>query len=173
MKTITRKKKSVHIPNAWTPCLQRMLSLKIKDIDKEIISTLIRKGYTYSDIDIDMLETRKRKLVDTNSILCKIIQQYFKLTYQEIGSIFGKHHATIIHYVNNYEDVLCLDSKHKAMYNYLVEVVNQTKFGAFDFESYDINSKNYAELKNAFHTLVNQHKILREQLTKIKSILDV
>jgi|21_taG_2_1085346.scaffolds.fasta_scaffold24721_4 hypothetical protein len=150
-----------------------MLSLNIKDRDREIIGALIQKAYLYNDITVDILNTRKRRLVDTNSILAKIIQQYFKLPYQDLGTIFGKHHATIIHYINNYEEILCIEPKHKSTYNYLVEVVNRTKFGAFDFETYDTNSKNYAELKNSFETLVGQHKLLREQLTKIKSILDV
>jgi len=166
------KNASVNIPNPWFYCIKNLDKMQLKKKDKELLSIIIKKGYIYNNVSIEMLNTRRRPLVETNAVICKVIHQYFRLGYADIGSIFNKHHATIIHYINSYEDVLCLDKKIKAFYNYLVEIINQYKYGNERLERYDGTSKKYQDLVNDYNLLITKYNTVQEQLVKIKCILD-
>ena len=161
------------LPSPWFPAMNALRRLDtIKDKDKKVILKIIRKAYQYKDIRISMLGTRKRPLVETNSIICKVIKQYYDLPLAVIGKIFNKHHATILHYIESYEEVLCIQNKHKELFNYLVHVINENKYGEDEYERYDVNSKTYFDLLNDFNELVVKYKSIKEQVIKIKSILD-
>jgi len=161
------------IPSPWFPaqCALRKIDT-IRDRDKVVILRIIRKAYQYKDIQVSMLNTRRRPLVETNSIISKVIKQYYNLPLAVIGKLFNKHHATILHYIESYEEVLCVQNKHKELFNYLVNVINANKYGDGDNERYDVNSKTYFDLLNDYNELVVKYKTVKEQVIKIKSILD-
>lgn len=161
------------IPSPWFPaqCALRKTDT-ISDKDKIVILRIIRKAYQYKDIKVNMLNTRRRPLVETNSIISKVIKQYYNLPLAVIGKLFNKHHATILHYIESYEEVLCVQNKHKELFNYLVHVINENKYGEDEPLRVDSNSKTYFDLLNDYNELVVKYKTVKEQVIKIKSILD-
>ena len=161
------------IPSPWFPaqCALRKTDT-ISDKDKIVILRIIRKAYQYKDIKVNMLNTRRRPLVETNSIISKVIKQYYNLPLAVIGKLFNKHHATILHYIESYEEVLCVQNKHKELFNYLVHVINENKYGEDEPLRVDSNSKTYFDLLNDYNELVVKYKTVKEQIIKIKSILD-
>ena len=66
-------------------------------------------------IDIDS-KRRKRSAVDGRKVYAKILRD-LGYAYEHIGSTIDKDHATIIHYVNNIENLLEFDSTFKRKYN--------------------------------------------------------
>tara|TARA_Y100000401_G_scaffold1971_1_gene1435 strand:+ start:2461 stop:2976 length:516 start_codon:yes stop_codon:yes gene_type:complete len=165
------KKRSVKEP--WALYFRRLDKLYLKPHVHDTIQTLIKEAYIYNNITPEFLGTRKRKLVDTNSVIAKLIRQYFKLGYADLGILFGKNHATVIHYISHYEDCLCLEDDWKNFHDYLCEVIHSTKYDSFNIERYDVDSLNYQELRNAFNSLVIQYRKTDEKLTEIKSILEI
>tara|TARA_X000001382_G_C3174225_1_gene180557 strand:- start:1257 stop:1784 length:528 start_codon:yes stop_codon:yes gene_type:complete len=161
------------IPSPWFPAQYALRKIDtISDKDKIVILRIIRKAYQYKDIKINMLNTRRRPLVETNSIISKVIKQYYNLPLAVIGKLFNKHHATILHYIESYEEVLCVQNKHKELFNYLVHVINENKYGEDEPLRVDSNSKTYFDLLNDYNELVVKYKTVKEQVIKIKSILD-
>ena len=161
------------IPSPWFLAQSALRKIDtIRDRDKVVILRVIRKAYQYKDIKVNMLNTRRRPLVETNSIICKVIRQYYDVPLAVIGKIFNKHHATVLHYIESYEEVLCVQNKHKELFNYLVNVINENKYGEDEPLRVDSNSKTYFDLLNDYNELVVKYKTVKEQVIKIKSILD-
>ena len=146
------KKRSIKEP--WALYFTRLDKLYLKLTVRDIIQVIIKEAYIYNNISPDIIGTRKRKLVDTNAVIAKLLRQYFKLSYADIGHIFNKNHATVIHYISHYENCLCLETQWKSFHDHLTEVIHQAKYDSFDVDRYDVNSLNYQELKNAFNTLI-------------------
>ena len=165
------KKRSIKEP--WALYFTRLDKLYLKLTVRDIIQVIIKEAYIYNNISPDIIGTRKRKLVDTNAVIAKLLRQYFKLSYADIGHIFNKNHATVIHYISHYENCLCLETQWKSFHDHLTEVIHQSKYDSFDVDRYYVNSLNYQELKNAFNTLIIQYRKTDEKLTEIKSILEI
>jgi hypothetical protein len=66
-------------------------------------------------IDIES-KRRKRSAVDGRKVYAKILRD-LGYAYEHIGSTIDKDHTTIIHYVNNIENLLEFDSTFKRKYN--------------------------------------------------------
>ena len=150
-----------------------MHSLNILSSNKEIIIGLFKHAYESNDIELKHIGTRKRKFVETQAIIVSIIHEYFKLTLSQIGHIISKHHATTLHYINLYEDVLCTEKKNRELHEMLSEYVNKKLYGVKGSESYDINSKDNKELKALCKNLILENKKLHANIESIKYLLNV
>ena len=63
---------------------------------------------------------RIRKFVDARNVLMYIFKINLRMTYQDIGAMFNKHHATIIHAINKVENLKDFDSDFKELINRFV-----------------------------------------------------
>ena len=69
--------------------------------------------------------TRKREYVEARALLCYILRKHKKMTYREITEFFCENnkpinHATIIHYIKNFESYIKFNRKLNQMMNTIV-----------------------------------------------------
>ena len=57
--------------------------------------------------------SRRRNFVNARHLFCYFARKRTKLSFQEIGGIINRDHATIIHSVRNVEDLLSYDREFK------------------------------------------------------------
>lgn len=85
---------------------------------------------------IDMFEnTRDYKYVYARMILFKVLREDFGLKYAEISEMSGKHHATVIHFVKKFHDIMSYDKRivkdyENILFNY--EISCKTDYKAKD-----------------------------------------
>jgi len=111
-------------------------------------------------------------MVNTNIVIASVIHDYFKFTLNQIGKMFGKHHATIIHYVKVYEETLCMEKESVELYNKLAEYCRFELYGEKG-EDYSISGQNYAELTETCRVLISRNKQLNQKIENIKEVLNV
>jgi len=173
MKDTSRQKKLASRLNPWTVASQRVHSLSISNSDKDIIIQLFKKAYTTNSIELLHIGTRKRKFVETQAIIIAVIYEYFKITLKQLGYIIEKHHATSLHYINLYEDVLCSKDKNRELYEMLADYINKELYGNGGNESYNVFSKDNKELKILCKKLILENKTLHANMQSIKAIVNV
>ena len=69
--------------------------------------------------------TRRRAYVEARALLCYILRKHKKMTYREITEFFCENnksinHATIIHYIKNFESYIKFNRKLNQMMNTIV-----------------------------------------------------
>lgn len=75
------------------------------------------------ELDINIFgASRKRNLVDARIIYAKIAREY-DYSFKSIGRNIGKDHATIIHYMKNFDWLFTSDTKFRETYIYLKEKI--------------------------------------------------
>lgn len=75
------------------------------------------------ELDISIFgNSRKRNLVDARIIYAKIAREY-NYSFKSIGVNIGKDHATIIHYMKNFDWLFSSDTKFRDTYMYLKEKI--------------------------------------------------
>lgn len=75
------------------------------------------------ELDINIFGgCRKRNLVDARIIYAKIAREY-NHSYKSIGKNIGKDHATIIHYIKNFDWLFSSDTKFRETYIYLKQKI--------------------------------------------------
>ena len=68
-----------------------------------------------------LVKSRKREICDVRMIALKIFRDETAYSYQAIGRMFGKHHATIIHNVRWAEEYIKTDKKFAHDYELLLK----------------------------------------------------
>ncbi len=95
-------------------------------MDKKNFETLKMVFENYFKIDL-FEDTRDYKYVYARMIMFKILREDFGMKFQQIGDIYGKHHATVIHLVRKFHDTASYDKKiirdyEKLLFNYETSV---------------------------------------------------
>ena len=152
--------------------LQRVCSLSITDKEKDLICNIFIKAYLHEDIKSDMLGSRKRIYVETNAIIASVVYEYFNVTVSQVGKMFNKHHATILHYINMYEETLCMNKSSKSLYKALTRYVRESIYGANGEKNYNIGELSNKKLKEVNLELKAEVNFLEKKLAKIKEFLD-
>ena len=74
--------------------------------------------YVNASLGIEIKQTtRKRDITDGRFLFFAIARETTDLSLGRIGMYLNRDHATVIHGVNMFNDVLLLDKKFKALYN--------------------------------------------------------
>ena len=61
-------------------------------------------------------DSRKRPVVDARQMFYKIYKDMEGWTFSDIGALFGKNHASVIHGINAIESIMLHDKNIKSMY---------------------------------------------------------
>ena len=62
-------------------------------------------------------KSRIRVIIDARRLYCGILRYVFKLTFQEIGDILNKSHATILHSIQQHDIFVKILKSYKKNYN--------------------------------------------------------
>jgi len=61
-------------------------------------------------------KSRIRKVVDARRLYCGVLRNLFRLTFQEIGNILNKNHATILHNITQHDTFVRILKSYKRNY---------------------------------------------------------
>jgi len=156
----------------WTAYSQNIASLNISKKTKDNINDIIKVSYVADDITYEMLGSRKRKIVENNMVLAKVIHEFFRLSITAVGNIFGKHHASIIHYINVYENSLYRDSDCAELYSMLCDYTIDKLYGVkADMSVVDTDRLNNIQLRKLVQELRVKNEDLEYKLANIKNAI--
>lgn len=143
-----------------------------KNIDKNkhsTIKSLFRTAYKDFSITNKHLGTRRREFIEVNATLAFVIrEQYRSLSLQSIGNLFGKNHATIIHYIEVYENILCGLAQYRKLHEKLTAMVMLDMYGI----DQQISGKSKAWLKSECLRLSGENKELKTAIENIKTYIN-
>ena len=104
---------------------------------------------------------RKRRLADTRTLTMKLIREYTKLAYEEIGQLWksksyrGKDHASVMHNVRKADNLIEIDDRFKYTYDCCTNKIKRN----LDLHEYTEKTV-YDELREC--KILNQKLIHRE-----------
>ena len=61
-------------------------------------------------------KSRVRNVVDARRLYCGVLRNLFRLTFQEIGNILNKNHATILHSITQHDTFVRILKSYKRNY---------------------------------------------------------
>ncbi len=113
-----------------------------------------------------MKETRQREVVYARMIMYKILKSFHKHTATAIGRMFGKNHATILHSINQFDNIVSYDDWlsnrfHCVMSEYTKEISLQNEIIA------DVHLRN-----KMLESEVKAQKIIIRQCKEISDVID-
>ena len=82
----------------------------------EIIKSEISKRYNLNWEQIQS-SSRVRVVVDARRMYCGILRNIFRLTFQEIGDILNKNHATVMHNIQQHDAFVRILKSYKKNYD--------------------------------------------------------
>ena len=109
--------------------------------------------------------TRKRDYVEARAVFYRLCKDVAKATTPEIGFYIEKDHATIVHGLGLFNDVLWNDKRLRESYLKIIDLFNETPVGPKKKLSETVEfAKENLELRNKLETLHAQ--LTREKLTQ-------
>lgn len=91
-------------------------------LDPENIITAAAEVYGVSVEDI-MSDSRKRKIAEARQMAMYLCHEKTLLDLADIGIVFGRTHATVIHSLNKIDDLLEIDRLTKRNYELITELI--------------------------------------------------
>lgn len=141
----------------------------LDDKIQETVQSLFKRAYKDFSIQMSDLGTRRRNFIEVNAVIAFVMKEHFRnLSLQAIGNIFGKNHATIIHYIDVYENILCQLPQYRKLHEKLSAIVMNDMYGI----DQEINAKNKTWLKAECLRLSEENKELKKALENIKNFIN-
>ena len=103
---------------------------------------------------------RSRILVDKRMVLAFFLRHRTDLTWTEIGKIMNRHHASMIHYVNNVEELM-------TVYPHIKRMVENTNILFLEYQAL-INNKNNT---NMYTDLLTENEKLKERIERNHNLI--
>ena len=88
------------------------------------VSSKLKKFVTFEfNLDLNS-KSRKTEYIDARSIYYKILYDFYKLTYEEIGETVDKNHASILNAISNFTYYIERDNIKKEKYLKILIALN-------------------------------------------------
>jgi hypothetical protein len=120
-------------------------------------------GFTLSD------KSRKRPVVEARMMYAKLMKRHSNCSLSEIGKAISKDHATIIHYLNNFQWFKKGDVKFSDTFDLLSDMYEEYRKVWFDDSKYD-DSRKIQFLENALKETKLEKEKYEKYIKKIKRI---
>ena len=97
---------------------------EVESLNEKITNQMMKVICTSTLIDWDQLKgkCRKRELNDVRQIAMWIIRKGTSMSFYDVGKVFNRHHATVLHAVKNVEGLIQTDNKYRAI---VAQIINQ------------------------------------------------
>mgnify|MGYP003632275015 FL=1 len=113
---------------------------------------------------------RKRDTVEKRMVIAHFLRKKILMSYQHIGSILNKHHATIIHYEGLTSDMIEIYPHIKELHNLAEEAYQMNKETLFI--SYGEPSTLQKKERKLIDILLNENKQLQNKIINLEKELD-
>ena len=116
------------------------------------------------ELDISIYgNCRKRNLVDARIIYAKIAREY-NYSFKSIGRAIGKDHATIIHYIKNFNWLFSSDTEFRERYIYIKEKFIQMRPNIIENKQIEIINNSMVLHKQIEKLSLENQKYLSDKL---------
>jgi hypothetical protein len=153
---------------------QNIASLNTSDRNKDLILEIVKTAFTYKGVEYKYIESRRREIVDAKIIVCKVLYEFFKLSFAGIGSVFNKNHATVIHYIKMYNNTLIHNKEDVVLFNRLCDNAITGIYGdkvdlELSLSTAELEKLNNTQLRRLIKEITIENNSLKSKLEKIKS----
>jgi len=153
---------------------QNIASLNTSDRNKDLILEIVKTAFTYKGVEYKYIESRRREIVDAKIIVCKVLYEFFKLSFAGIGSVFNKNHATVIHYIKMYNNTLIHNKEDVVLFNRLCDNAITGIYGdkvdlELSLSTAELEKLNNKQLRRLIKEITIENNSLKSKLEKIKS----
>tara|TARA_R110001606_G_scaffold3606_1_gene16116 strand:+ start:52 stop:573 length:522 start_codon:yes stop_codon:yes gene_type:complete len=158
----------------WMVYSQNIASLNTSDRNKDLILEIVKTAFTYKGVEYKYIESRRREIVDAKIIVCKVLYEFFKLSFAGIGSVFNKNHATVIHYIKMYNNTLIHNKEDVVLFNRLCDNAITGIYGdkvdlELSLSTAELEKLNNTQLRRLIKEITIENNSLKSKLEKIKS----
>jgi chromosomal replication initiation ATPase DnaA len=89
---------------------------EVESLNEKITNNMMKVICTLTLVDRDQLKSkcRKRELNDVRQIAMWIIRKGTSMSFYDVGKVFNRHHATVLHAVRNVEGLIETDAMYRA-----------------------------------------------------------
>jgi len=89
---------------------------EVESLNEKITNNMMKVICTLTLFDWDQLKSkcRKRELNDVRQIAMWIIRKGTSMSFYDVGKVFNRHHATVLHAVRNVEGLIQTDNMYRA-----------------------------------------------------------
>jgi len=153
---------------------QNIASLNTSDRNKNLILEIVKTAFTYKGVEYKYIESRRREIVDAKIIVCKVLYEFFKLSFAGIGSVFNKNHATVIHYIKMYNNTLIHSKEDVVLFNRLCDNAITGIYGdkvdlEMSLSTAELEKLNNTQLRRLIKEVTIENNSLKSKLKKIRS----
>lgn len=153
---------------------QNIASLNTSDRNKDLILEIVKTAFTYKGVEYKYIESRRREIVDAKIIVCKVLYEFFKLSFAGIGSVFNKNHATVIHYIKMYNNTLIHSKEDVVLFNRLCDNAITGIYGdkvdlEMSLSTAELEKLNNTQLRRLIKEVTIENNSLKSKLKKIRS----
>jgi len=158
----------------WMVYSQNIASLNTSDRNKNLILEIVKTAFTYKGVEYKYIESRRREIVDAKIIVCKVLYEFFKLSFAGIGSVFNKNHATVIHYIKMYNNTLIHSKEDVVLFNRLCDNAITGIYGdkvdlEMSLSTAELEKLNNTQLRRLIKEVTIENNSLKSKLKKIRS----
>jgi len=89
---------------------------EVESLNEKLTNDMMKVICTLTQVDWDQMKgkCRKRELNDVRQIAMWIIRRGTSMSFYNVGKVFNRHHATVLHAVKNVEGLVETDYKYRA-----------------------------------------------------------
>jgi chromosomal replication initiation ATPase DnaA len=89
---------------------------ELESLNEKLTNDMMKVICNLTLIDWDQMKgkCRKRELNDVRQIAMWIIRKGTSMSFYDVGKVFNRHHATVLHAVKSVENMIQTDNKYRA-----------------------------------------------------------
>jgi chromosomal replication initiation ATPase DnaA len=89
---------------------------EVESLNEKLTNDMMKVICNLTLIDWDQMKgkCRKRELNDVRQIAMWIIRKGTSMSFYDVGKVFNRHHATVLHAVKSVENMIQTDNKYRA-----------------------------------------------------------
>lgn len=89
---------------------------EVESINEKLTNDMMKIICTLTQVDWDQMKgkCRKRELNDVRQIAMWIIRRGTSMSFYNVGKVFNRHHATVLHAIKSVENMIQTDNKYRA-----------------------------------------------------------
>jgi tRNA-dihydrouridine synthase len=139
-------------------------------IDKQHFEATKTLEFISTFLGIDLTErSRKRCFVEGRMMYAKLMKRHTKMSLTDIGRMINIDHATIIHYLKNFQYIKKSDQSFSDKFDTLSEMYEEFRESWFDDEKYD-DKKKIRMLEMSLSSLTEKKEKYERYFKKIERI---
>jgi hypothetical protein len=137
---------------------------EVESLNEKLTNDMMKIICTLTLVDWDQMKgkCRKRELNDVRQIAMWIIRKGTSMSFYDVGKVFNRHHATVLHAVKNVEGLIQTDNIYRStVAQILNKIDSQSLNRAFDLVMSDQNKvvKTYFIYAKANCTIENKKQV--------------